>query len=51
MKAAPAAVLIQKRLSRCARESVLAWMAAEESPKSRKISATPMMAVTIATSP
>jgi len=44
-------VLIQNSLLRWANDSVLAWIAAEDNPKSRKMSATPMIAVIIASRP
>ena len=47
----PAPALIQNRLSRWPRLSTFAEMAAEDRPNSRKISATPTIASTMATRP
>ena len=48
---APRAVLAQNRLLCSSRLRVGDWIAADDSPKSRMISATPITAATIATSP
>ncbi len=48
---APIPVLIQKSWLRWASERVLAWIAADDNPKSRKMSATPMIAMIIASRP